>query len=249
MAGKTTPPSEEIPLPSLSESALKHHDLAADSEPPTLRPTGNPADDAASVASDASSSTNSSDEFDWNEADDDAQSTVKGKTTKARRGRAAWVGFMKLARPIRTLLVGVIGAGIFITPLLVFVLRFPNNVARHQVFVWSLWLSIIWAASCATYLMVDLLPRIIVKLVNLFGGHVENLKTQIEVSCTRVAVSQPLTPDFSSRSRSLRGSNSSWTSSGPGSRCPSFVAYIIHLGTTGLSSTVSCRCVFLFASA
>lgn len=244
MASKSSPARENIALPALSEAALKQHDTHATSEPPTLRPTGNPAADAKSVASDASSSTNSSDEFDWNEEDEDNQSTHKNRQVgKARRGRAFWLAFMRLARPVRTLLVGILGAGFFITPLLVFVLRFPDNVAKHHVFMWSLWLSIIWAASCITYLVVDLLPRIIVGTVNLFGGQVETLKRQIEVCGDSPSLFDAIadTRFISSPSPSLVGSNSSWTWSGLGLPSRLFAGYIIHPVDTGLSSTVSCK--------
>lgn len=46
-----------------------------------------------------STATNSSDEFDWDAADGDEQPIHHEK--KAKRGRRVWLGFMKLARPIR----------------------------------------------------------------------------------------------------------------------------------------------------
>jgi hypothetical protein len=135
---------------------------------------------AEQVESDTTS-TNSSDEFDW---DDELSATEEGthESKKARRGRALWLAFMKLARPVRTLLVGIIGTAFFITPLLVVELRFQSNTTvRPQVFVWSLWFSITWATSCATYLIVDLLPKTIVTVILFLGGQVERLKTQVEV--------------------------------------------------------------------
>ncbi|KAG2349047.1 hypothetical protein BDR05DRAFT_1028210 [Suillus weaverae] len=128
-------------------------------------------------------STNSSDEFDWDEEEvaNQVENPETGK--KARRGRALWLGFMKLARPVRTLLLGIFGVAFFIIPLLVVELRFQNKEGvRLQVRVWSLWLSIIWAASCATYLVVDAIPRIVIYVIFLFGGQVERLKTQIELT-------------------------------------------------------------------
>lgn len=129
-----------------------------------------------------SSSTNTSDEFDWDEEEPSAaEGTHEG--TKARRGRALWLAFMKLARPVRTLLVGIVGTAILITPLLVVDIRFhSNSTVRPQVRAWSLWLSIIWAASCVTYLVVDAIPRTVVTIIFLLGGQVERLKTQIELT-------------------------------------------------------------------
>jgi hypothetical protein len=126
-------------------------------------------------------STDTSDEFDWDEEPSGPEEETR-QSKHARRGRALWLAFMKLTRPVRTLLVGVIGAAIFITPLLVVELKYQNSGGvRLQVYAWSLWLSIIWAASCATYLIVDLLPSTIVTIILLLGGQVERLKTQVEV--------------------------------------------------------------------
>ncbi|PBK65947.1 hypothetical protein ARMSODRAFT_960864 [Armillaria solidipes] len=137
-----------------------------------------------SDAASDTTATNTSDEFDW---DENEEAVEKNQTeVRARRGRAIYVAFMKLARPIRALLIGVLGAGILITPLLVVHFRFRNSPARIHVHVWSLWLTIIWAAGCATYLVVDLFPRLIIAFVVMFGGKVERLKIQIELA---VAVS------------------------------------------------------------
>ncbi|KAH7887623.1 Mechanosensitive ion channel-domain-containing protein [Phlebopus sp. FC_14] len=126
--------------------------------------------------------TNSSDEFDWDDEEPSNHEEPHGGK-KARRGRALWLAFMKLARPVRTLLVGIIGTAFFITPLLVVELRFSNQtMVRPQVHAWSLWLSITWAASCATYLIVDLLPKAIITVILFMGGQVERLKTQIELT-------------------------------------------------------------------
>ncbi|KAF9035742.1 hypothetical protein BDZ89DRAFT_1062027 [Hymenopellis radicata] len=138
--------------------------------------------DKASVADTDTTATGSSDEFDWDEDDEKRNVTA----VKARRMRLVYVAFMKLARPIRTLLVALIGGGIFITPLLVGYFQFKDSSARMQVYMWSLWLTITWAAACVTYLVVDLLPRVIISLVMMFNGKVERLKIQVELS---VAVS------------------------------------------------------------
>ncbi|EGN93007.1 hypothetical protein SERLA73DRAFT_190130 [Serpula lacrymans var. lacrymans S7.3] len=126
--------------------------------------------------------TNSSDEFNWDE-DDELTGNGNQASPKARRGRALWLAFMKLARPVRTLLVGVLGAGILISPLLVVELKYKDESSvRPQVHAWSLWLSITWAAGCATYLVVDAIPRLAISLLVLYGAQVESLKTQIELA-------------------------------------------------------------------
>jgi hypothetical protein len=122
--------------------------------------------------------TNSSDEFDWSEEDDEV---VKDDLKKAKRGRALWMAFLKLSKLLRVLVIGVLGAGILITPLLVVELRFRNSIVRDQVHMWSLWLSIVWAAGCLTFLVVDALPPILIWILVLIGLQVERLKTQVEV--------------------------------------------------------------------
>ncbi|KAH8832568.1 Mechanosensitive ion channel-domain-containing protein [Flagelloscypha sp. PMI_526] len=134
--------------------------------------------DAVSDFSDTA--TNSSDEFDWDEDDEDRNGRHQvGK--KATRGRKVYLLCLKLSRPVRVFLLGVLGAGLLITPLLVFQFRFLTSPARDHVHIWSLWLSIVWAAGCLTYIVVDALPSLVIRLIHLFGGHVERRKTQIEL--------------------------------------------------------------------
>ncbi|KAI0788812.1 Mechanosensitive ion channel-domain-containing protein [Abortiporus biennis] len=128
-----------------------------------------------------STATVTSDEFDW-EAEDDARSIHFKAKAAATRGQAVWKYFMKLSRPIRTLIIGSIGAGILITPLLVFKLRFNSSPGRIQAHTWSLWLAVTWGAGCITYLVVDLLPGLFLFLCGLFGFKVERLKTTVELT-------------------------------------------------------------------
>ncbi|TDL20127.1 hypothetical protein BD410DRAFT_821919 [Rickenella mellea] len=122
--------------------------------------------------------TQSSEEFDWEaeESEDVAEANLK-----ARRGRKLWTLFMRLARPIRTFLVAILGGGLIITPLLIFQFRFHNSSVRPHVHTWSLWLAISWAAGSFTHLVVDLIPRIVICMTMLFHGHVERLKIQLEL--------------------------------------------------------------------
>ncbi|KAJ7767461.1 Mechanosensitive ion channel-domain-containing protein [Mycena maculata] len=132
-----------------------------------------------------SSGTDSDDEFDWDEDDDDtkrANDADRVYSGQAKRLRWVYKLFMKLSRPVRTLLIGIVGTGIIITPLLVFQLRFKSNKARPQVHAWSLWLAIIWAAACITSIFIDNLTRFIIAIIVLFGGQVERLKIQLELT-------------------------------------------------------------------
>ena len=127
--------------------------------------------------------TDSEDEFDW-EAEDDAKSAKVAASIKAKRGRAVYRAFKKLPRLLRALLVGVIGAGILITPLLVVHLRFSTSVIKTQVYVWSLWLSITWAAGVATFIVVDAVPHFILVLLRLTNFKIERTRVTIEVSAS-----------------------------------------------------------------
>jgi len=179
MPGRSTAPGEDISLPTLSTS--KEHDYVSETDHNQLttghRNLSEHDGDEYESARDTTS-TNSSDEFNWDE-DEEAASVVLN--TKAKRGRALYLAFMKLARPFRVILIGLLGAGVLISPLLVVKLKFNQSPVRAQVHVWSLWLSIIWASSCITYLVVDAIPRFVVAVIVLFGGQVERLKTQLEV--------------------------------------------------------------------
>ncbi|KAF9039670.1 hypothetical protein BDZ89DRAFT_945114 [Hymenopellis radicata] len=124
--------------------------------------------------------TNSSDEFNWDE--DEADEQAKFEASKAKRLRLVYLAFMKLSRTVRTLLVGILGSAILITPLLVVELRFKSNSAHSHVFAWSLWFSIIWAAACITYLIVDTIPRLVIGIIVLLGGKVERFKFQLELA-------------------------------------------------------------------
>ncbi|CAE6403951.1 unnamed protein product [Rhizoctonia solani] len=126
-----------------------------------------------------STATNSSDEFDWDAADADDQSIHH--TKKAKRGRRLWLAFLKLARPVRTTIIALIGGGILIAPLLVVHFQFRDSPARWHAFTWSLWLSITWAAGSVTSLVIDVLPGLILRLIAVAGKPPEHLKTKIEL--------------------------------------------------------------------
>lgn len=118
-------------------------------------------------------------DFDWSE-DDEEKSNI-GDQVAAKRGRRLWLAFMKLSRPVRVVLICVVGVAILVTPLLVVNLRFRENPAKVQVHVWSLWFTIIWAASCGTYLLVDSITHMVLIIMTLLGRQVERLKIQLEL--------------------------------------------------------------------
>ncbi|KAF9047322.1 Mechanosensitive ion channel-domain-containing protein [Panaeolus papilionaceus] len=150
-----------------------------------IRPTSPGKDRSNPNDSDSGSSATDSpdddDEFNWSE-DEDNSKPAHSESKVAKRGRYLWLGFLKLARPVRVFIIGLLGAAIFITPLLVVYFRFRETVIRNQVRVWSLWFTISWIAGCFTFIFVDSIPRIVVMLGHLVGGRVEKLKIQIELT-------------------------------------------------------------------
>jgi hypothetical protein len=179
MSGGSTAPGDDIALPTLSTTKERDYASNLENDQSTRDHHGlSDGDRADHESASDTTATNSSDEFDWDEEEEGAK---VGQDTKAKRGRALYLAFMKLARPIRVILIGLLGAGILIAPLLVVQLKFNSTHLRSQVHMWSLWLTIVWAAGCITYLVVDAIPRLVVAIIVLFGGHVERLQTQLEV--------------------------------------------------------------------
>lgn len=130
-------------------------------------------------------------DFDW---DRDDESQVAKTETKAKRGRAIWLAFMKLSRPFRVFLVAFLGVAILVTPLIIVNVRFRDSPVKIHVHVWSLWFTINWATSCGTYILVDFLPHFVIAVTALFGGSVERFKMQLEVSlANNLAFVWPLT--------------------------------------------------------
>lgn len=128
-----------------------------------------------------SSPTGSSDEFDWDEEDGASAIVRNGSAVKAKRGRAAYLAFMKLARPLRVTLLCILVGGILIAPLLVVHFLFHSNPAKKHVFAWSIWFTTTWVAGCLTYVIVDASGWVFLGLVSLFGGKTESLQMQLEV--------------------------------------------------------------------
>ncbi|KIY63075.1 hypothetical protein CYLTODRAFT_360517 [Cylindrobasidium torrendii FP15055 ss-10] len=138
--------------------------------------------DGNDTDTDTESTTNSAD-FNW---DEEEEAEEKHAKQRAVRGRALYVAYMKLSRTVRALLACILGGGLCITPFLVVYFKFADSAVRTEVHAWSIWLTATWVAACLTYIVVDLVPRIIIALVALFGGHIERLQVQIELA---VAVS------------------------------------------------------------
>lgn len=165
-------PVSDPPAPTVSK---EQHDAHKQPDLPNMTREDTPDDD-----SDTDTAAESLNDFDWFE-DDEEKSNSIGHQVTAKRGRRLWLAFMKLSRPVRVVLICVVGVAILVTPLLVVNLRFQGNPAKVQVHVWSLWFTIIWAASCGTYLLVDSTAHIVLIIMTLLGRQVERLKIQLEV--------------------------------------------------------------------
>ncbi|SPO29906.1 uncharacterized protein UTRI_06184_B [Ustilago trichophora] len=140
-----------------------------------------------SRASSIASSADESEDFDWdtsseNDDDDDEGRNRKGaKVTRARRGRKIYLACLRLARPVRIFLAALIGTAICLVPFIVVTATNNKTPARGQVVVWSIWIAIIWATSCGTFLIVEWLPPVALRLViAVYGKAPEIVKTYIE---------------------------------------------------------------------
>ncbi|CDS01085.1 hypothetical protein, partial [Sporisorium scitamineum] len=103
------------------------------------------------------------------------------KVTRARRGRKVYLACLRLARPVRIFLAGLIGTAICLVPFIVVTATNNTSSARAQVVVWSIWIAIIWAAGCGTFLIVDWVPPVALRLViAVYGKAPEIVKTYIE---------------------------------------------------------------------
>jgi hypothetical protein len=164
------------PLSDPPASTVSKEQHNAHKQPDLLNMTREDTPDDSDTDTTAAESLNN---FHWSE--DNKEKSNTGDQVAAKRGRRLWLAFMKLSRPVRVVLICVVGVAILVTPLLVVNLRFQENPAKVQVHVWSLWFTIIWAASCGTYLLVDSIARIVLIITTLLGHQVERLKIQLEV--------------------------------------------------------------------
>lgn len=139
-----------------------------------------------SRASSLASSVDESDDFDWDTSSDDEDDHEKrtrngAKITRAKRGRNVYLACLRLARPVRIFLAALIGTAICLVPFIVVTVTDNVSAARAQVVVWSIWIAIIWAAGCGTFLIVDWIPPLALRLIiAVYGKAPEIVKTYIE---------------------------------------------------------------------
>lgn len=135
---------------------------------------------------DGDTSGDETEDFDWDTDEDNDTASATGrpgdKKIRAKRGRKAWLSIMQLARPFRILVFAVLGTAIALVPFIVVATAFQNSPARSQVEVWSIWIAIIWAAGCGTFLVLDWIPPLILKVGVAFYGKAPSMfKTYVEV--------------------------------------------------------------------
>lgn len=137
-----------------------------------------------SRASSVASSADDSEDFDWDTSsdnDDDNQPRKGAKVTRAKRGRKVYLACLRLARPVRIFLAALLGTAICLVPFIVVTSTNTQSPARAQVVVWSIWIAIIWAAGCGTFLIVDWIPPVALRVViAVYGKAPEIVKTYIE---------------------------------------------------------------------
>jgi hypothetical protein len=132
-----------------------------------------------------SDSEDETDDFDWDTSDDDGDATNaqgSNRRIRAKRGRKLYLYLMQLTRPVRVFIIGLFGTAIALVPFIVVLSAFKGNTVRPQVEVWSIWIAIIWAAGCGTFLVLDWVPPVILKTgVAFYGKAPELFKTYVEV--------------------------------------------------------------------
>lgn len=171
-------PIDKAEGPAISYKQGKKHPRKEEFNPsPSHQNERKPSDSGSETNS--ATTTDTSDEFNWSE--EESTDAVNQERVRAKRGRRVWLAFMKLARPVRVFLVCLLGVAISITPLVVVNVRFNDSFAKMQVHVWSFWVALIWSAACATYILVDFIPRLVILVTSLFGGTTERLKIQVDV--------------------------------------------------------------------
>ncbi|KAL4250143.1 hypothetical protein ABKN59_006484 [Abortiporus biennis] len=167
---------EEVPLEDITLTENDKHN-------PDRNPIPHTTTTASAAAPPTSSSSDEEEDIDNSDDDsDDSEDEAKNIQRKHKKMSALWSAFMKLSRPVRVLLVGSLGAGIFITPLLVFKLRFNSSPARIQAHVWSLWLTISWGAGCVTFLAVDFALAAVMFLIERFSNMAHRWKMALELT-------------------------------------------------------------------
>lgn len=121
---------------------------------------------AAQSEGGAGTPTGADSDFDWDETDssdeEEAEAVKRAKeeveadrhrlnVKRAKRLRKVYIACMRLSRPVRTALIGLIGGGILIVPAIVIWTAYNNDrtssVVRDNVRVWSLWLMILWTCE------------------------------------------------------------------------------------------------------
>lgn len=134
------------------------------------------------------SSADETDDFDWDTSDDDDEDRQDAdghvNRIRAKRGRKVYLFCMRLARPVRIFVLGFSLTAILLVPLFVFLFGVDrSNAARPHVESWSIWLSIIAASSAGTFVVLDFLPPIILRLaVAIYGRAPEVFKGYLEVA-------------------------------------------------------------------
>lgn len=110
-------------------------------------------------------------EFDWEQTDSEDEEQVaaarrareedkyadqqKAVIKRAKRLRKIYLACMRLSRPVRTMLIALVGGGILAVPTIVVWTRFYGDRASAKVTdnvkVWSLWLTILWTCELSSF--------------------------------------------------------------------------------------------------
>jgi hypothetical protein len=141
---------------------------------PTRRPRDKLDNTSDSDVSDSEVDLTDSD-FDWNEEDEENR-TRASLPKKPQRGRRLYLLFLRLARPIRILVITILGAVILVTPHLIgFAYLSHYHDTFEQIRAWSVWLAVTYAFGGLTVFSVGMLPYLLLKLSATIRGKVRLL--------------------------------------------------------------------------
>jgi hypothetical protein len=141
---------------------------------PTRRPRDKLDDTSDSDVSDSDVDLADSD-FDWNEEDEEDKARAS-LPKKPRRGRRLYLLFLRLARPIRILVITILGAVTLVAPHLIgFAYLSHHHDTFEQIRAWSVWLAVTYAFGGLTVFSAGMLPYLLLKLSATIRGKVRLL--------------------------------------------------------------------------
>lgn len=124
--------------------------------------------------------TDDEDLFDWEINDENHGQPSEAKVTRRRKPLRKLVYAITHTPPIvRMSILALFGGIICMIPFIVTYTRFRNKPHFLEAEIWSVWLTIIWVTSVATFLVFGWIPRAALKIAELVFGRVPDLYSDV----------------------------------------------------------------------